>query len=104
MTNDNSPVGLLKVPVTTEHVDRALRAMAGECADSSRDMSIDDVMMAAAVIANLEEFDGRTGFPFLAMALVHEVLPDYVSYWACGKFGLEKLKGKRARRSTKAMA
>ncbi len=82
--------GLPKVQVTIEHVDRALRAMNDECPNvvGSGEVSMKDVMVAAAVLANLDEFENRVGLSFLAMALVHEVLADYVSIWACGKFDL----------------
>jgi len=82
--------GLPKVPVTAEHVDRAIRAMNDECPNvvGSGEVSMEDVMVAAAALANLDEFDNRVGLSFLTMALVHEVLADYVSSWSCGKFGL----------------
>ncbi|MBC7102073.1 MAG: hypothetical protein H5U13_02430 [Parvibaculum sp.] len=81
--------GLPKVAVTDEHIDRALRAMNGEVTNlTSYDVSMEDAMIAGAIIANMEAFDRRVGMSSLLMALAHEVLTDFVPLWVEEAYGM----------------
>jgi hypothetical protein len=99
----NSSVG--HVPVTSEHIDRALRAMTEEVTNLSRyEVDHETRFIAGAIIANLEALDERMRMSSVLMAVVHDVLTDYVSLWAMETYGLVQPKGKRARRAAKAAA
>ncbi len=109
--------GLPKVTVTVEHVDRALRALDGEIHNWVHDMvSMEGVMVAAAVIANMEEFDNRVGMPNLLIALTDEILGEYGSGWLSSNNGQpdsdeeerellrERLRSERAEENAKRAA
>lgn len=92
--NCESWTGLPKVPVTIEHVDRALRALRARrdgIDDLPDDITMEEAMIAGAIIAHMEAFDDRVGMQSLLMAVVHAVVGDYVADWACTSYGLELL-------------
>lgn len=99
--------GGLKVPVTVEHVDRALRAMTKEVTNLSQyGVDYESAFIAGAIIANMEALDERMKMSSLLMAVVHEVLGNYVPLWASENYGLadpadEEPQGKREKRGAR---
>lgn len=107
MTSSEFYSGLPKVPVTVEHVDRALRAMTKEVSNLSHyDVSMEAAMIAGAIIANMDALDERVKMSSLLMAVVHEVLTDFVPFWVKDEYGLvdpaEEQRGKRVKLTAKA--
>jgi len=80
MDNDKSYNGLPNVPVTIEHVDRALRMIGSEVPNwADHLMNMEDVMIAAVIIANMDEFDNRVGVPSMLPMFVDEILKSWDS-------------------------
>lgn len=80
MNNDKPYNGRPKVPVTIEHVDRALQMLDSELPNwADGFVSIEDVMIAAVVIANMDEFDNRVGLPSILPMFVDEIMRSWGS-------------------------
>ena len=80
MNNDKPYNGRPKVPVTIEQVDRALQMLDSELPNwADGFVSIEDVMIAAVVIANMDEFDNRVGLPSILPMFVDEIMRSWGS-------------------------
>lgn len=80
MGNDKSYTGLPNVQVTIKHVDRALRMIGSEAPNWADGLvNMEAVMIAAVVIANMDEFDNRVGVPSMLPMFVDEIMRSWDS-------------------------
>jgi hypothetical protein len=80
MDNDKSYAGLPNVQVTIKHVDRALRMIGSEAPNWADGLvNMEAVMIAAVVIANMDEFDNRMGVPSMLPMFVDEIMRSWDS-------------------------